>query len=156
MDSSHPDNVSLPRGTGGRIPTVALVAVIAAVVVYFTLGMPGMDHGASGGMAGMNSASMAVLSDDFARRMEAPGAFVVNVHVPVGVGINGTDATIDFDRIVGDDRLPSDKATPILVYCATGRMSAQAAAALMTAGYGDVVYLDGGLEAWKAAGRALQ
>ncbi|MGD9793904.1 MAG: rhodanese-like domain-containing protein [Acidimicrobiia bacterium] len=138
------------------MPTVALVAVIVAVAAYFTLGMPGMDHGASGDMAGMNSASMAVQPDEFARRVEARGAFVVNVHVPVGVGINGTDATIAYDQIVGDDRLPSDKATPILVYCETGPMSAQAAAALMTAGYGDVVYLDGGLEAWKAVGRALE
>ena len=134
---------------------VAAVAV-AAVVAYFALGMPGMDHGGSDGMASMDHSAMAVSADDFASRLASPDAFVVNVHVPVEGSIEGTDARIPYDEIAGDDRLPADRATPILLYCKTGRMSEEARTALMSAGYADVVHLDGGMDAWVADGRSLQ
>ena len=134
----------------------AAVAV-AAVVAYFAFGMPGMDHGGgSSGMASMDPSEMAVSVDAFASRVASPDAFVVNVHVPDEGTIQGTDASIPYDEIVGDDRLPADKTTPIALYCKTGRMSGEAATALMDAGYADVVHLDGGMDAWVAAGRLLQ
>lgn len=138
----------------GRWAIAGFAALFVVVAGYFALGMPGMDHGGSG-MAGMDVADMAVGVDDFSDRMAAPDAFVVNVHVPDEGSIPETDATIAYDRIVGDDGLPEDRSTPILVYCKTGRMSADAATALMEAGYRDVVYLDGGMDAWEASGRPL-
>ena len=99
---------------------------------------------------------MAVSVDEFAARLVAPDVFVVNVHVPDEGTIEGTDASVPYDEIVGDDRLPAEKSTPILLYCKTGRMSGDAATALMEAGYADVAYLDGGMDAWVAAGRPLQ
>lgn len=146
-----------PKAQGqvnGRWVIAGLAALFVVVVGYFVLGMPGMNHGGSG-MAGMDTADMAVGVEDFERRMAEPDAFVVNVHVPDEGSIAGTDATISYDRVVGDDRLPDDRSTPILVYCKTGRMSADAATALMDAGYRDVAYLDGGMDAWQAAGRRL-
>jgi len=103
--------------------------------------------------------------------MDDPG--VVHVH---GLGVNpggwhclrpthtglfrlvdaGTDATIRYGRVADDGRLPQDRSTPILLYCKTGRMSQEAATALMDAGFTDVVYLDGGMVAWDAAGRPLE
>ena len=148
------------RGPGGRW-TIALAAIAAAgVVAYFALGMPGMagmDDG-TGGMAGMGTmdvTAMAVDVNAFATRMAAPAAFVVNVHIPNEGTIGGTDAAIPYSQITTDDRLPADKTMPILLYCKTGRMSKEAATALMDAGYRDVAYLDGGMDAWVAAGRAL-
>lgn len=51
--------------------------------------------------------------------------------------------------------LPSDPATPMLLYCETGGMSSKAAADLVAAGYTDVAYLEGGLRAWVEEGRRV-
>lgn len=50
------------------------------------------------------------------------------------------------------DELPSDQ--PILVYCKSGGRSAQATAYLQNAGL-SAANLDGGVDAWARAGRAL-
>lgn len=155
QDAVGGDTVS---GMHGSRVVVGLVVALLVIVGYFALGMPGMDHsgGGSSGMSGMGASDMAAGVDDFASRKVEPDAFVVNVHVPDEGGIAGTDAAIPFDRVAGDARLPDDTATPILLYCKSGRMSAEAANALMDAGYTDVVHLDGGMDAWVAAGRPLR
>lgn len=48
------------------------------------------------------------------------------------------------------DELPGDK--PILLYCNTGSLSAQAGFALRVAGMDNVQMLQGGYEGWKAKG----
>ena len=145
-----------PGVDGRRMIAVAAVAA-AAVVAYFAFGMPGMDHGGgSDGMASMDHSAMTIGVDEFAFRLASSDAFVVNVHVPDEGSIEGTDAWIPYDEIVDDDRLPADRGTPILLYCKTGRMSAEAATALMDAGYSDVAHLDGGMDAWVAQGRSLE
>ena len=106
------------------------------------------------GMTSNNRRSTLLAPDDFAARIRT-GAFVVNVHVPYAGEVEGTNAFIPFDRIVGDVNLPTNKATAIALYCRSGRMSGIAASALATAGYTRVKELDGGLDAWKAAGRPL-
>lgn len=146
-----------PRGGRGVVALVVLAVV--AVGAYFALGMPGMGHsGSSGTMAGMEQPAdepMVLAPAAFAERLDDEGVFVVNVHVPAGDEIAGTDATIPYDSIVGDDRLPADQATPILLYCRTGRMSASAGRDLLAAGYTEVAHLDGGMEAWVDAGFEL-
>lgn len=81
---------------------------------------------------------------------------VVNVHVPAGPAIEGTDATIALDEIVGDDRLPADTDATILLYDQSGRMSQIAGRNLVAAGYTDVSHLDGGMDAWARAGLELE
>jgi rhodanese-related sulfurtransferase/polyisoprenoid-binding protein YceI len=59
------------------------------------------------------------------------------------------------------ERLPAalpDKARPVVVYgaCAGSAEAAMAAEKLERAGYGDVSILDGGLEAWRAAGHRVE
>ena len=80
---------------------------------------------------------------------------VINVHIPYDDHIEGTDAFIAFDSILESPDLPTDKAAPIALYCRSGNMSAQAAAALVDAGYTDVVDLDGAMNAWEASGNPL-
>jgi adenylyltransferase/sulfurtransferase len=46
-----------------------------------------------------------------------------------------------------------DKATPVVIYCASGVRSAFATRSLHDLGYTNVVSMDGGFDAWKAAGR---
>lgn len=91
----------------------------------------------------------------FAERMQNKDAMVINVHVPYEGEIDQTDAFIPYDRIVGDPRLPKDKNSEILLYCRSGRMSEQAAAALIQAGYTNVADLKGGMNGWEAAARPL-
>lgn len=145
------------RGVDGRRVVVAAVVVVAAIAAYFALGMPGMGHGGgTGTMEPMDASTMDVGVEEFATRIASSDSFVVNVHVPDEGTIGETDAAIPYRDIVGDDRLPEDRSAPILLYCKTGRMSAEAATALMGAGYTDVVHLDGGMDAWVAAGRSLR
>jgi rhodanese-related sulfurtransferase len=94
-------------------------------------------------------------AEQFASRMAQPEAAVINVHIPYEGELEGTDAFIPFDHIVGDTRLPADKASAVLLYCRSGRMSETASAALLKAGYSDVSHLEGGMQAWEAAGKPL-
>lgn len=145
---------SAPRRVGRRWVMAGFVVLIVVVAGYVGLGTPGVGD-RSPDKAGKDGAGMALGVAEFEQRMARPDAFVINVHVPDEGSIAGTDAAIPYDRIVGDDRLPADRSTPILLYCKTGRMSAEAAVALIDAGYRDVVQLDGGMEAWQATGRRL-
>jgi glyoxylase-like metal-dependent hydrolase (beta-lactamase superfamily II)/rhodanese-related sulfurtransferase len=54
-----------------------------------------------------------------------------------------------------DQQLP-DPTARIVTYCRFGKVSTLAAATLRSMGYGRVVALDGGIEAWQAAGYPLQ
>lgn len=136
----------------GRVFVIAAIALVALAGAYFGLGMPGMDHSGDV-MADMDHISelQALSPRMFEARMAEGGAFVVDVHVPAGETIDGTDELIAFDAIVDSGRLPADKATPILLYCESGRMSETAGRAVLRAGYIDVGHLSGGLEAWRRA-----
>ncbi len=52
--------------------------------------------------------------------------------------------------------LVSDKTTPVTVTCRDGQNSVYAAATLKSLGYGDVTVLAGGMNAWRAAGLAVE
>ena len=133
------------------------IALAAAAGLYWIVAMPGMDH-TSEPMAGMEHPSVVQLEglapEDFVKRIQ-DDVYLVNVHVPAGESIEGTDAVIPYDAIVRDARIPDDRSTPILLYCKTGQMSQSALRALRNAGYNDVAYLDGGTDAWRVAGRSL-
>jgi rhodanese-related sulfurtransferase len=91
----------------------------------------------------------------FADRMNDKDAAVINVHIPYEGELADTDAFLPYHNILGVDRLPKDKDREILLYCRSGNMSEEAGAALHEQGYTKVAHLEGGMNAWEAAGRQL-
>lgn len=65
-------------------------------------------------------------------------------HIPGAINIEWRRALAERNRI------PKDK--PVLLYCNTGSLSAQAGFALRVAGYENVRILQGGFAEWKAKG----
>jgi rhodanese-related sulfurtransferase len=126
-----------------------LAAIAAGVVAYFVLGMPGMDHSA------MDESSMALSVTDFAAAMGEGEVFLVDLRSRAPKRIPGTDAAVPAALVARDLHLPQDRTTQYLLYDATGSIAPRAATALMDAGFMDVSYLDGGVDAWLRAGRPL-
>lgn len=81
---------------------------------------------------------------------------LINVHTPYEGEIEKTDMFVDYDLLVANkDKLPKDKNASIVLYCKTGRMSAEAIQTLKSLGYTNVRHLDGGMDAWKKEGFGL-
>jgi phage shock protein E len=79
--------------------------------------------------------------------------FLINVHIPFGADLPGTDASVPFDEIQDHiGHLAPEPDTKVLLYCRNGPMSATAAAELVKLGYTKVYNLVGGMNAWAAAG----
>lgn len=95
----------------------------------------------------------------------AAGALLVDLREPAELAQHGTIAgAIHAPRgmieFYADATSPYHRAefTPgrrIILHCASGGRSALAADTLQQMGYGNVAHLDGGLNAWKAAGRGV-
>lgn len=141
----------------GRRPFSVTVVVIGLATAACAGAEPSISTAPSDTAAAADAATLASLPPaEFATVLADDDVLVINVHVPDEGSIAGTDAAIPFDEV--RDRsaeLPQDLAAPVAVYCKSGRMSAQAVAALRDLGYTDVVELRGGMDAWVADGREL-
>ncbi len=103
-----------------------------------------------------NDAVRLVDVDAFATVLEESSeAPVINVHIPYEGHIDGTDHFVAFDEIADWDGLPADLDAPIVLYCRSGNMSGAASQTLADMGYTDITDLDGGMNAWTAAGNRL-
>ncbi|MBI5448820.1 rhodanese-like domain-containing protein [Candidatus Gottesmanbacteria bacterium] len=80
----------------------------------------------------------------------------INVHTPYEGEIEKTDTFIPYDQIVANSgSLPKDKNTLIILYCKSGRMSAEALETVRKLGYTNVRHLTGGMDAWKRTGSSV-
>lgn len=162
-----PLTASRSEQRAGRILVGAILALIVAMISYFALGMPGMDHSAGSSMNGMSMTDTPSDATEMSRAtsrlvepvrfddvVSAGEAVVINVHVPYEGEIAGTDLFMPFDDI-DPELLPTDRGTQLAVYCLSGNMSATAIESLTRFGYTDIIELDGGMNAWTESGRRL-
>jgi rhodanese-related sulfurtransferase len=93
--------------------------------------------------------------DQLAELLDKKDFVLVNVHIPYEGEIPQTDLFIPFNEI-GEhlDELPAREA-PIVLYCRSGSMSTTAAQVLADEGYTAVLEVNGGFNAWQAAGYEL-
>ena len=164
-----PDGAIAPVTAEGRGPASVVTrnlttagCCLAMLLSVACSGTPMGDHdAAAGGPATLSVTSVPLSSKllappDFAAVLAESGRVMINVHVPDEGDIEGTDLSIPFDQIdVSAPRLPADPTTLLAIYCRTGRMSAVAARTLSRLGYSNIVELDGGMQAWAAAGGFL-
>jgi rhodanese-related sulfurtransferase len=99
----------------------------------------------------------AVNAIEFAKLADQQETFVLDVHIPEQNHIAGTDAFIPYSELESNlDQLPTDKNTPIAVYCRSGSMSREASQKLIDLGYTQVYDLVGGINAYKEANVAVK
>lgn len=82
--------------------------------------------------------------------LEASGRIPGAVHVPRGMLEFRADPTSTYHQE------PLDPSKRIILQCATGGRSALAVETLQALGYTDVAHLDGGITAWKEAGKPVE
>ena len=94
--------------------------------------------------------------DELADMLKLKDFLLINTHIPYEGEIEQTDVFLPFDRASEMiDGLPADKGAKIVVYCRSDRMSRIAAEEWAGAGYTNLYNLNGGFEAWEAAGYRL-
>ena len=81
----------------------------------------------------------------------AMGAIPGSVHLPLSVLFWRLDPSSGYD-----DPALSDPARPVILICAHGYSSSLAAATLRDLGFASVADVDGGFEAWSAAGLPVE
>jgi rhodanese-related sulfurtransferase len=109
-----------------------------------------MPEGATG------SNPMLITVEELNDMLEDKDFALINVHIPYEGEIPGTDVHIPYNEIEKyADQLPQDKDAKIVLYCRSGSMSATASKTLVEMGYTNVTDVQGGMNAWKAAGYEL-
>jgi rhodanese-related sulfurtransferase len=84
-------------------------------------------------------------SDEF----ETQGRIFGALHIPRGLLEFRADPTLP------SHQPPLHPSARVILHCTSGLRSALAAVSLMELGYDRVAHLDGGIDAWKAAGRPV-
>ena len=102
------------------------------------------------------SSQQTVSAKELAGMLQKKDFTLINVHVPYEGEIEKTDSFIPYNEIVANSaNLPKEKNAPIVLYCKSGRMSAEALETLTKMGYTNVRHLEGGMDAWNVLDQEL-
>jgi rhodanese-related sulfurtransferase len=116
---------------------------------------PASDGDAALGYAKNADGYADITVEQLVELVEKEDVTLVNVHSPYEGELPDTDLFIAYDEIADHlEELPA-KDAPIVLYCRSGGMSTSAAQELAELGYSNVLEVDGGFNAWKAAGYEL-
>ena len=156
MASQRHDDPTRPTTVRRRLAVSAALAVMLAVILLPAACGETQDAPSPS----MTSSPPAAYTDigpaELAGMLEQKDFLLINTHVPYDGEIEQTDLFLPFDQAAAlIDRLPADKAAKIVVYCRSDRMSRIAVEEWAKAGYTNLYNLDGGFEAWEAAGYPL-
>lgn len=98
-----------------------------------------------------------ITSDELYAMLKNKDFYFINVHTPYEGEIEKTDAFIPYDHIDKNlDKLPKGKNAKIVLYCRSGRMSAEAAQKLTALGYTNVYNQVLGMHDWQSKGYPLK
>jgi rhodanese-related sulfurtransferase len=119
--------------------------VAAALVSGGLLLWPAIKGGAAGGAS--------VGTAEAVRLMNREKAVLIDVSEPAeyAAGHPGGARNVPLGQLDGAKALPSNKALPLVLVCASGARSSRAVGLLRKAGYENVRSLAGGLAAWREA-----
>jgi len=95
----------------------------------------------------------ALSTSDAVRLINHDKAVLIDVREPAefAAGHAAGARNVPLNTLEGAKGLPTNKATPLVVVCATGARSSRAVAQLRKAGYSSVHSLAGGTAAWRSA-----
>ena len=101
-----------------------------------------------------------VTPDEFEQTIAEPDVQLIDVRTPEeyeqGHIVGAMNIDWKSDSFVDDATSMLDKSKTVAVYCRVGHRSHEAGDKLYKMGYKHIVELQGGLEAWKAAGKTIQ
>jgi rhodanese-related sulfurtransferase len=128
------------------------ILILAAFVSGAMLVWPMVAKGGMGGMGGSVSTADAV------RLINQDKAVLIDVREPAefAAGHAAGARNVPLSALDGAKGLPTNKAVPLVVICATGARSSRAAAQLRKAGYSSVHNLAGGSAAWREASLPIE
>jgi rhodanese-related sulfurtransferase len=93
--------------------------------------------------------------EELAGLLESEQVTLVNARIPYEGELPETDLFIPYDEVADHlDQLP-DKDAPVVLYRRSGSMSTSAAQQIAALGHTSALEVDGGFNAWKAAGYDL-
>jgi rhodanese-related sulfurtransferase len=109
-------------------------------------------------MIGKGGGSGAVSTADAVRLINQEKAVLIDVCEPAefAAGHAAGARNVPMSALDGAKGLPTNKAVPLVVMCASGARSSRAAAQLRKAGYTQVHPLSGGNAAWRAASLPIE
>ncbi len=120
------------------------IPAVMALVSGALLLWPVLQRGRQGG---------AISTNEAVRLINREKAVVIDVCEPAeyAAGHVAGSRNVPLSKLDGSNNLPSNKALPLVVVCATGARATRAVAQLRKAGYANAQALAGGLKAWREA-----
>ena len=95
----------------------------------------------------------------FEAKMKAVKGQVIDVRTPKEFNAGHLDGAINmhvYDKDFSQRLDKLDKRKPIYVYCKVGARSAEAAEVMKGKGFTSIIELEGGMDAWTAAGKPVK